>query len=67
MHPYESAQAPKDFKMTSVILYEVSTFPPTTAASAFGFSIDYSGIKMVIGLKHPAFNGISLLSKALRQ
>lgn len=43
----------KAFKMTSVILWEVSTFPPTIAASSDGFNRLYSGMIAFIGFKQP--------------
>jgi hypothetical protein len=53
MHPYEAAQASNAFKTKSVSLYEVSTFPPTTAAVADGFKKQFSGKMISIGFKHP--------------
>lgn len=38
---------------------DVSTFPATTAAGYSGASIDLSGIRISIALRHPSFMGIS--------
>ena len=53
MHPQDAAHASNAFKTKSVSLYEVRTFPPTTAAVADGFKKQFSGKIMSIGFKHP--------------
>lgn len=42
---------------TSVILCDVTTFPPQTAASLLGDSRQPSGISTLIGTRHPPFFG----------
>ena len=66
MVPCDAPAIPKAPNNTSVILCEVSTLPPTTAASSFGFNIDSSGIIIFIWSKHPEFRGIVLLINNLK-
>ena len=67
MQPWDAAQALNAFKITSVILYDVSTLPPTIGICSSGFKILFSGIITDIGFKHPLFKGISLEMRHLRQ
>jgi hypothetical protein len=48
----------KGFKIKSTSFWEVSTFPPTTAASLEGDRILFSGIIIVSGAKQPELSGI---------
>ena len=53
MQPYEAEQAWNAFKTRSVNLWDVNTFPPTTAAVEDGFKKQFSGRIIFIGFKHP--------------
>jgi hypothetical protein len=45
--------------MRSTSFWEVSTLPPTTAASLEGERMVFSGMIIVSGLRQPEFKGIS--------
>lgn len=53
MQPWDAAQTPNALKTVSTIRCDVSTLPPTTAAPADGFKIEFSGIIISIGLRQP--------------
>lgn len=56
--PWLAAHASKAFNTTSVILCEVQTFPPTTAAVSDGSRQQPGGILTVMGTRHPWLSGI---------
>lgn len=50
---WEAAHTSKALKMTSTTLWDVRTFPPTTAAFWEGWRMEPGGITTLIGARHP--------------
>jgi hypothetical protein len=59
-HPCEHAHAWNAVSTTSVILCDVSTLPPTTAALSLGDRKQPLGILIETGARQPWFSGMSI-------
>ena len=58
MVPWDAAITPNAPYKASTIAWDVSTFPATTAAGYWGFSIQPSGMIISNGFMQPALRGI---------
>lgn len=67
MVPWLAATTPKGLRIKSTILWDVSTFPPTTAEFLLGDRILSDGMMISTGVKQPEFNGIDFAISDLKE